>query len=391
MGAVLLVAQFALGLNWMAVAPLFPVAMAELGVDRATVSSLFVVTPICQALLAIPGGAVSARLGTGRTLLIGLLLMSCGLAMPALHDLGPMVGARVVFGLGTGFTGPMMNALTGLWFRGRELPLVSSLGFVLGSTGVTTALLVTVPLGEVIGWRQALSAFAAVPAVCGVLWLAVSSRLPAAALNAGGGSGGESVLAVLRRPATRWLALAFAAPICAYDVFAAWLPTYYNEVWRIDLAEAAALAGLLGIIGIPASLAGGALSAWVGLRRPFLIVPGALMGVLGMATVLVDQPWCYLPALVLYGVVAWVWLPVVFTVPLELPGFTPTMMAVATGAMLTAAGVTAFVSPLLVGFLTDRTGSYLPGFALFSVVSLGLLLAGLKLPETGPGWRSGRR
>ena len=59
--------------------------------------------------------------------------------------------------------------------------------------------------------------------------------------------------------------------------------------------------------------------------------------------------------------------------------------------VLTAAGVTAFVSPLLVGFLTDRTGSYLSGFALFSVVSLGLLLAGLKLPETGPGWRGGRR
>jgi hypothetical protein len=47
-----------------------------------------------------------------------------------------------------------------------------------------------------------------------------------------------------------------------------------------------------------------------------------------------------------------------------------------------------FVSPLVVGYLADVTGSYLPGFMVFSALSLSLLAAGLLLPETGPKART---
>ena len=43
-----------------------------------------------------------------------------------------------------------------------------------------------------------------------------------------------------------------------------------------------------------------------------------------------------------------------------------------------------FVGPLLVGYLADVTGSYLPGFFTAASFSLTLLVAGLLLPETGP-------
>ena len=45
-----------------------------------------------------------------------------------------------------------------------------------------------------------------------------------------------------------------------------------------------------------------------------------------------------------------------------------------------------FIRPeeLLVGYLADMTGSYLPGFIACAVFSLSLLIAGALLPETGP-------
>ena len=43
-----------------------------------------------------------------------------------------------------------------------------------------------------------------------------------------------------------------------------------------------------------------------------------------------------------------------------------------------------FIGPLLVGYLVDMTGSFLPGFVLATVASLTLLVAGFMLPETGP-------
>ena len=47
-----------------------------------------------------------------------------------------------------------------------------------------------------------------------------------------------------------------------------------------------------------------------------------------------------------------------------------------------------FISPLVVGALVDSTGSYLPGFLIFIILSFGMMVAGLLLPETGPAART---
>jgi MFS family permease len=52
--------------------------------------------------------------------------------------------------------------------------------------------------------------------------------------------------------------------------------------------------------------------------------------------------------------------------------------------MLLVGNIGNFIGPLVVGYLSDLTGSYLPGFIISAVISLGLLAAGLMLPETGP-------
>ena len=52
--------------------------------------------------------------------------------------------------------------------------------------------------------------------------------------------------------------------------------------------------------------------------------------------------------------------------------------------MLVGGNLGNFISPLMVGYLVDVTGSYLPGFLTFIVLSYILLLAGILLPETGP-------
>jgi len=42
-----------------------------------------------------------------------------------------------------------------------------------------------------------------------------------------------------------------------------------------------------------------------------------------------------------------------------------------------------FVAPIMVGTLRDLTGGYLPGFLISSVAALGLLIAGIGMPQTG--------
>ena len=62
----------------------------------------------------------------------------------------------------------------------------------------------------------------------------------------------------------------------------------------------------------------------------------------------------------------------------------PQVAALIIAAMLAIGNVLGFTGPLIVGFLTDITGSYLPGLVVCSVLSWSLLIGGLLLPDTGP-------
>ena len=53
-------------------------------------------------------------------------------------------------------------------------------------------------------------------------------------------------------------------------------------------------------------------------------------------------------------------------------------------AIMTVGGTLTFIAPLTAGALTDLTGSYLPGFALFAVLAWSLAVAGSRLPEPRP-------
>ena len=59
----------------------------------------------------------------------------------------------------------------------------------------------------------------------------------------------------------------------------------------------------------------------------------------------------------------------------------PEQVSLMWAAIMTVGGTLTFVSPLVVGALTDLTGSYLPGFSIFAVLAWSLAVAGFLLPE----------
>ncbi len=383
-GASLLLVQFTLGLNFLGVPPLFPLAMEELGIDRATVSLLFSVVPIANGAFALFAGVIAARAGIARTFAIGCVAMAAGLSAPLLMNLPALLGARLVFGMGTGLVAPLTSAIVAQWFRGKELPLLNGLTLVAASSGVTFGLFAAVPLSGVLGWRGTLAVFGAMAGVAALAWIVFGREEQGHAQRASKAETAAQQSSVLKNPATYWLAIAFSAPITFNVVLMNWLPSYYHEVFKMDLAQAAALTGIVGFMGVPGSLGSSLLSARIGLRRPFLIIPGLILGPAGMVAILFEQTWIILPALILYGFFNGVFSPIVFTIPMELPGYRPAHVATTAGVILAITGVATSFAPSFAGALTDTTGSYLPGFALFMATSGLLFLAGLNLPETGP-------
>jgi MFS family permease len=155
---ILLFLQLALGVNWMAVTPLFPLLMDELAVDRATVSLLFGLVALAQAASALPAGMLVARAGARWTVLLGALVMAAGLATPFLAGYPPLLATRILFGLGTGFMAPAAAAVAVQWLRPGELVIYNGLGIVAMNTGMSLGLFLPVPLTMALGWRGALAA-----------------------------------------------------------------------------------------------------------------------------------------------------------------------------------------------------------------------------------------
>jgi len=75
--------------------------------------------------------------------------------------------------------------------------------------------------------------------------------------------------------------------------------------------------------------------------------------------------------------------PTLLTRTMVLTGRDPERVAVVWGLLITFGGLGMFVAPIMVGTLRDLTGGYLPGFLISSVAALGLLIAGIGMPQTG--------
>ena len=121
-----------------------------------------------------------------------------------------------------------------------------------------------------------------------------------------------------------------------------------------------------------------------GRRKPFLIIPGVFMGLSAMGALLFNNPVLIFLTVACFGVFSNLQVPTLFTIPMELKNTSPRMGVLTINAMQCGGTLGAFAGPLIVGYLADVTGSYLPGFIICAVLSLSLFVVGLLLPETGP-------
>jgi MFS family permease len=108
------------------------------------------------------------------------------------------------------------------------------------------------------------------------------------------------------------------------------------------------------------------------------------MGVSALSAVMFNNPLLIYVSVGVFGVFSSIQAPSLFTIPMELPNCSHRDGALIISVMQSGGNLGNFIGPLLVGYLADMTGSYLPGFIACAVFSLSLLIAGVLLPETGP-------
>ncbi len=376
---------FSMSVNMFATGPIVPMIIDQYGTSNSMAGLLSSVIFLVQIPFAVPASTLVGRIGLKRLITLAAVTGSATLlTFIVAESFFLVLSLRAIYGVGMVLMWPAVGPLLMQWFNSRELPMVNGVFMLCASLGVVVSNMTIVQLSEAVGWEMALSVFGGVSAFGVMMWLSFGkARTIQVGDNISGQSINGSVWGVLRSRNTILVGIADAGPLALLSVSQAWLPTFYYREHGMGLSDGGTLMGLLSISGFVALILASVLPIWFKLRRPFLILPGMIAGFAALASLLlVDLLPPYI-AVVFLGFACWFYVPALVTVAMELHTGDPRQVAVILACLMSIGGVAGFVSPPLVGAVSDLTGSLMPGLAIFAVFGWSLAIAGLLIPETG--------
>jgi len=374
------------GISWLAYAPLMPELSKAFEFSSAQGGLLISLVSLAKAFVPLFAGAMAARFGLHRALLVGASFSALAVFLPFLPDLYTLLAGRFLFGVGGAIIVTLMGPLVMTWFTKEELPVVTGMNNVAVNTGITVALFATVPVASAVGWRNALVIFGGLCAVLAVLWGVLGSEGPIVRETRGGAKGEKpTIKEMMKRPETIWLGLAFTGPLSLYLALNSFLPSHYELAFGLERSAASQLTGLFNLVGIPVAVLGGYLCSKFGKRRPLIITAGIAMPIASYLLVSSPIHEVRVAGAIVLGASLFLYVAPLFTIPMELPDIDAAGVAVMMGCVFSLAYIISTVSPWLTGFLFDTYGTYAYGLKLFCVASSLLALGGFMLPETGTG------
>ncbi|HEU5222771.1 MAG TPA: MFS transporter [Candidatus Lumbricidophila sp.] len=315
--------------------------------------------------------AIGRRLGIERLMLIGVVLLTAGLAWRALvHDAFTLALSSGVVFVGIGIANVLMPPIVKRYFPDR-VPLITAL--YVGIASISNALppLVAEPIAEVAGWRVSLGVWAIVAVLAVVPWL--SLRHGHSAPDNGIVEARISLLQVAKSPTAWGIMLVFSmSGITAYSAFA-WMPRLMQQHVGVDPVSAGALLAAFAIVGLPSALI---VPIFAARRHGVAVITGLsvvclVTGYLGLIFAGPGAPWLWA---VLIGAG-----PMVFPLALVLVNLRTRTHAgsVAVSGFVQAIGYfIAASAPVVVGLLHERTGGWVVPLWLLAFAAVGIAVGG---------------
>lgn len=272
----ILVAALSLRAPIIALTPVLPDIIADLGISSASAGLLTTAPVVMFALLTPIAALVIRRAGAEIALLLSLSGVMIGTVIRALPGFGSMLVGMIVIGASI----TIGNVVIPVIIR-RDLPpertaIATAAYTATLNVGSLLTALATVPLAETTGWSLALLLWGGMTVGGLALWIVhvVRSRGWESAERSSGEpvarSGARStvesitgpmpvvvdnrVAAIVRRPIV-WLLLAtFASQSTIYYAMSTWLPTMLLDTTDVDAASAGALASIFQGVAIAGAL-----------------------------------------------------------------------------------------------------------------------------------------
>lgn len=386
--AIIVLAQFQIMLVTFAPAAVVSPIISDLRLSRTEfgliISTLNIAIMICQVL----GSVLVDRAGLKLSLLSGVALLGTGAAiMLVVHSLALVLFSRVLQGIGIGICYPVMGALIVAWFSKREQPYINTIFGAVTFLGIGSGMLVTVALFRWCNrsWRLALGTYGFSILATALIWLVIG-RNRQEAVSAGKtspadatGNTPNSLRKALTMPVVFTLVLGTFAISWVYNMDFSFIPLFLETRQGISLSEASRLASLVPFSGVAGVIVFGVLATQATWRKHLLWTSCAMV-LLGSIALFFGEGATTKVGLLVAGFGLSGWLPVLNTYIMSVPSMTPSLMAAFVVLVNMAIYMAGFISPLAVGWLSQRSFGLRNSLALFSWVELMAILMFMRLP-----------
>ena len=371
-----------------------PFIREDLGITPLQAGLLQGVWWMTAAGLSLPFGAWFSRFRPVPLALVSLVLGAPFLFVQALAPgFWLLLLGRFCFILFHTVNTPARALMLRQWCAPHQYALVQSVGLSQHSVILALAVSLSPWLIEGLGsWRIAYAALGVIFLAQIVAWLLVAreKHAPPPPPSPSDGEEMQSPWLALRRFPQGWLiAVVMLFLSATWTGMVTFLPTLWVEERNVALSLGGPLLGFLYYGLIPSGFLGGWLLTKLHSRKALLVVPALLNAVFGVVITLSEAP----PMLMVFisglGLV-WIATPAIQVLPFEFPGVLPREVAVLTGLILTFMGVGFAIGPMLVGVVTQLTGSIQTGLIALSLLTGLGVIAGLAYPDR-PGAPLGER
>ncbi|QXJ22834.1 MFS transporter [Actinomadura graeca] len=357
----------AMTINWFDISTGFPAIGKEFDKAIPDVAFLISVFVAAYGILHIPGGLLATKWGLRRTLALGLAIEAAGALLSATStSFAQLVLWRAVAGVGASIFAAVGIAAVSIWFRDHQHALALGISSAAFSVGTALGLYTFADITDATTWRTSV-------VIGGILCLAVAGisalffRVPK---GAGPLAGAHLTRAGLQQALFNkdiWLyGLAFFGAYGSY-LGASQLISGYGDDRHIPGGQVGAAAFLIGVAGVPGSIAAGWLADRY-LSPRILFAAGAVLEAVALACVPLSGPNTFwIPAFAIgfmFNFVFAVWQ----TVPGGMRGLAPENIGTAIGLMLTISAAGGFVLPWAFGLIVDGPG-YGAAWTFLAVVS----------------------
>jgi CP family cyanate transporter-like MFS transporter len=359
------------------VPPMEHILKAELLLSHSQTILLYSIPLMMVSAVAIPSGLLCDRIGIKKAAGIGAIIVAVGAVLRGTAgDVNSLIAATFVYGVGLGWLFPNLPKLVSGCVPREKAGMATGIFSTGLLAGIAIPMAITMPtIFPLTNTFQGVFLVWSIPPVAAaILWWA-AVREPRYDM----GERRPIRWQVLKNKTLWQVAILFLLHDFYFGTWLGWSPTLI-----ILKGGTPDLAGLIASVtvwvSIPTVLLMPRLAYRIGLRKPFLWVPGILAALIAFLAIRISLSLSWL-VMVLVGIVLETRFVTIMALPVELVPRED--VGTASGLVLAVGFAGGVIGSFVSGHLLDLLGSLDLALIMLAAVSLAATFIALRLPETG--------